>query len=91
MSNVIWADDIPALPWEPWHYMACPDCGRVIPPYGGFGEHPAWVSVGKYHCDKHRWPGNACGRAWYGDPRTGVIYERARHGYGLVPISGDAA
>lgn len=65
--------EITARPCRPWRHMDCPACARRTCPYGGFGSDPAWRSVGKYSCSATP----ECGW-WYGDPVTGVFYERGQ-------------
>jgi len=50
--------------------MKCLKCGSMTAPYGGFGKTETWQQVGKYSC---------C-IVWYGNPRTGQLYERGEKG-----------
>ncbi len=43
--------------------MACPECGVMRQPYGGFGTAPGWRDTGKYFCRNGHTETN-----WYGKP-----------------------
>jgi hypothetical protein len=71
------AADIKPLDIPKDHWMACPKCGEMAKPYGGFGGGPNWSEVGKYrHCV-----------GWYANPWTGVFYDRGPRGLRAVPMA----
>jgi hypothetical protein len=59
---------------DPDRSMACPTCGRLCKPYGGFGD--SMRTTGKYQCQPWAGGGRGCGQGWYGKPATWEIVDR---------------